>query len=108
MDWQKFEQRCANKVCVWPMKSYKGLMENIPYPGQKSFSEGPEQVEDEPRAGRPSTSETDDNAERVRSGRRLTLRMISSEFSLNRCTVHQILTRDFGMRKRPMSHDSVH
>ena len=33
----------------------------------KSFLEGQEQVEDEPRVGRPSTSKTDDIVERVRS-----------------------------------------
>ena len=33
----------------------------------KSFLEGREQVEDEPREERPSTSKTDDNVERVRS-----------------------------------------
>jgi hypothetical protein len=48
------------------MKSYKQLMENISYPGLKSFLEGRKQVEDEPRAGRP-TSKTDGNVERVRS-----------------------------------------
>ena len=69
----------------------------------KSFLEGREQVEDEPRAGRTSTSKTDDNVERVRSfvrsDRRLTLRMISSELNLNGFTVHQILTQDLDMRK---------
>jgi hypothetical protein len=48
----------------------------------------------------------------LRSDRRLTLRMISSELNLNRFTVHQILTRDFDMdaapRQRPMSHGSLH
>ena len=85
------------------MKSYKGPMENIPYPGHKSFLEGREKVEDEPRAGRLSTSKPDDNVERVRSvvssDRRLTLRMISSELNLIRFTVHQILTQDLDMRK---------
>ena len=85
------------------MKSYKGLMENIHYPGHKSFLEGREQVEDEPRAGRTSTSKTDGNVERVRSlvrsDRRLTLRMISGELNLNRFTVHQILTQVLNMRK---------
>jgi len=91
------------------MKSYKELMENIPYTGHKCsdgtspFSDGREQVEDEPRGGRLSASKTDDNMERVRSlvrsDRRLTLRMISSELSLNRFTVHQILTQDLEMRK---------
>ena len=34
---------------------------------RKSFLEGLEQVEDEPLAGRHSTSQTDDNVKRVRS-----------------------------------------
>ena len=34
----------------------------------------------------------------MRSDRRLTLRMISSELNLNRFTVHQILTHDLDMR----------
>ena len=84
------------------MKSYKGLMESIPYPGHNSFLEGREQVEDEPRAGRPSISKMDDSVERVRSlvrsDLRLTLRMISSELNLNGFTVHQILTQDLDMR----------
>ena len=37
--------------------------------------------------------------ERVRSDRRLTLRMISSGLNLNRFTVHHILTQDLDMRK---------
>ena len=32
----------------------------------KRFKEGREEVEDDPRSGRPSTSRTDDNVERVR------------------------------------------
>jgi len=35
----------------------------------------------------------------VRSDRRLTLRLISSELNLNRFSVHQILTLDLDMRK---------
>ena len=69
----------------------------------KSFLEGREQVEDEPRAGRHSTSRSDENMVRlrslVRSDRRLTLRMISNELNLNRFTVHQILTQDLDMGK---------
>ena len=85
-------------------------MENIPNPGHKSFLEGREQVEDEPHAGRLSTSKTDDNVERVRSivrsDRRLTLRMIRSELSLNRFTVHKILTQDLDMRKTKSQYGS--
>jgi hypothetical protein len=64
---------------------------------------GRQQVEHEPRAGRPSTSATDDNVERVRflvrSDLRLTFRMINIELSLNRFTVHQIT--GFGNEKAP-------
>ena len=74
-------------------------MENIPYPGHKSCLEGREQPEDEPRAGRHSTSKSDDNVERVSPDRRLTLRKISSKLNLNRFTVHQILAQDLDMRK---------
>ena len=90
------------------MKSYKELMENIPHPGTsvqmaQVLIRRLRKVEDEPRAGRLSTSKTDDNVERVRSlvgsDRRLTLRMISSELNLNRFTGHQILTQDLDMRK---------
>ena len=60
-------------------------------------------MEDEPRAGRPSMSKTDNTVERVRSlvrsDHRLTLRMISSELNLNQFTVHQIVTHDLNMRK---------
>ena len=56
-------------------------------------------MEDEPHAGRTSTSKTDNNVERVRSDHRLTLRMISSKLNLNRFTIHQILTHDLDMRK---------
>ena len=65
----------------------------------KSFLEGREQVEGEPLAVRISTSKTDDNVETVRSDRRLTLRMFSSELNLKRFTVHQILIQDLDVRK---------
>ena len=52
-------------------------------------------MEDEPPAGRPSTSKTDDNVERlrslVRSDRRLTLRMISSEFRMSKSKIKSML-----------------
>jgi len=116
MDRQKFEQRCAIKFCIKLGESATVTYEKLQraygehslsraqvFRWHKSFLEGREQVEDELRAGRTSTSKTDDNVERVRSlvrsHRRLTLRMISSELNLNRFTVHQILTRGLDMRK---------
>jgi len=60
-------------------------------------------MEDEPHAGRPSTSKTDNSVESVRSlvrsDHRMILRMISSELNLNQFTIHQILTQDLDMRK---------
>jgi len=116
IDRQKFEQGCAIKFCVNLGESatvtYKKLQRAYGehslsraqvFRWHKSFLEGREQVEYEPRAGRPSISKTDGNLERVRSlvrsDRRLTLRIISSELNLNRFTVHQILTQDLDMRK---------
>jgi len=59
-------------------------------------------VEDEPRFGRPCTSETDENVTKVRDlvgyDRRLTVRMISSVLNLNRQTVHEILTCKLDMQ----------
>jgi len=116
MDRQKLEQSCAIKFCVMLGESATVTYENLQraygehylsraqvFRWRKSFLEGREQVEEEPRAGRHSTSKTDDNVKRVtslvRSDRRLTLRMISSELNLSRFTVHHILTQDLDMRK---------
>jgi len=116
MDRQKFEQRCAIKLCVKLGVSATVTYEKLQraygehslsraqvFRWHKSFLEGREQVEDEPCAGKPSTSKTDDNVERVRSlvrsDQQLTLRIISSELNLNRFTVHQILTQDLDIRK---------
>jgi len=80
MDRQKFEQCCAIKFCVKLGESTTVTYEKLQrtyvehslsraqvFRWHKSFLEGRKQVEDEPHAGRPSTSKTDDNVERVRS-----------------------------------------
>jgi len=113
---QKFEQCSAIKFCVKLGESATVTYEKLQrtygehslsraqvFRWHMSFLEGRKQVEDEPRAGRPSISKTDDNVERVRSvvrsDRRLMLRMISSELNLNRFTVPKILTQNLDMRK---------
>ena len=68
----KVEQRCAIKYCVELGESATVTYEKLQraygehslsraqvFRWHKSFLEGREQVEDEPRAGRPSTSKTD-------------------------------------------------
>ena len=67
------------------------------------FKEGREEVDDDHRSGRPSTSRTDENVERVRqkvrSNRRLTVRMRADELGMNSERVWRIITEDLGMRK---------
>ena len=69
----------------------------------KRFKEGREEVEDDPRSGRPSTSRTADNIECVkqvvRADRRLTLRMIAEELSINKDIVWSIITENLKMCK---------
>ena len=62
-------------------------------------------MEDEHRSGRPSTSRTDEHVQRViqkvRSDRRLTVRMIADELGMNServWTRWRISTEDLGMR----------
>ena len=90
MDRQKFEQSCVIKFCVKLGESAFVTYEMLQraygehslsraqvFRWHKSFLEGREQVEDEPRAGRNSTSKMEDNVERMRSlvrSDRLTLR----------------------------------
>ena len=69
----------------------------------KRFKEGREDVEDNPRCGRPSISRNETSVELVkqmaRGNRRSTVRLISDELGLNRNTVWKIITEDLGMRK---------
>ena len=70
---------------------------------QRRFKEGREKVEDDPRSGRPSTSKTDENVERVRqkvrSDRRFAVGMIANELGINSERVWRIITEDLGIRK---------
>ena len=69
----------------------------------KRFVEGREDVEGDPKKGRPCTSTTDTNIEKVRqlvrSDRRLTIRVIANKVGINKKTVHTILVDTLGMRK---------
>ena len=70
--------------------------------GTKRFKEGRD-VEDDLRSGRPSTSKTEENFERVRqkmrSDRCLTVRIIANELNMNSERVWTIITEELGMRK---------
>ena len=58
-------------------------------------------MEDDPRSGRPSTSKTEENVERVwqvRSDRRLTVRMIANELSMNSERMWTIIMEELGRK----------
>jgi hypothetical protein len=69
----------------------------------RRFKKGPEYVQDEPTSGQPKTQKTDANVDKVRtlvrSEQRLGVRLIAEELNMNKETVRQIITEDFGMRK---------
>ena len=69
----------------------------------KAFKDGRESVEDEQRAGRPSTARTENNVARVKvvldRDRRLQVRLIAEEVGLPKTDVHRIITEDLHMRK---------
>ncbi|XP_054715265.1 protein GVQW3-like [Uloborus diversus] len=71
----------------------------------KNFREGRDDVHDEQRAGRPSTSHTDPNVQKVREvlntdcRRRMNIRAIAEEVGMDKMNVHDIVENDLGMRK---------
>ncbi|KAJ8933390.1 hypothetical protein NQ318_003039 [Aromia moschata] len=105
-------------VIFFPVKLEKSAAENIPmlkkafgvdrlsdrqiFRWHKAFAEGREDVIDENRAGRPSTSSSDDNVKRVRdllnTDRRLSVRLISETLDITKTIVHEIES-SLGMRK---------
>ena len=69
----------------------------------KRFKEGHEDVEDDPRGRRPSTSSNETNVKLVKKivhgDCLLTVRLISDKLGLNQNNLWQIITEDLGMRK---------
>jgi len=69
----------------------------------KQFCNGCELVEEEERSGRPSTSKTQENIERVsemiQSNRQLTIREISEDLNISYGSVQNILTTDLNMKR---------
>ena len=79
------------------------LSRTMVFKWHKAFKEGRENVEDDPRSGRPISSTNDQNVEVVRAvmvtDRRLSVRMIAEEKGLDRNAAHRILTDHLHMRK---------
>ena len=73
------------------------------YRWYKMFSEGREDMNDEERAGRPSTSTTDENIDEVKkivlANRRITVREVVEDLNISIGSCHSIFTNDLGMRR---------
>ncbi|UYV76286.1 hypothetical protein LAZ67_13003262 [Cordylochernes scorpioides] len=73
------------------------------YRWYKMFSEGREDVNDEERAGRPSTSTTDEKINEVEkmilANRRITVREVAEDLNISIGSCHSIFINDFGMRR---------
>jgi len=73
------------------------------YKWVKRFSGGRESVTDEESSGRPATRRTEENIANVRQivreNRRLIVRSIAEQVTIDRETVKKILTEDLDMRK---------
>ena len=69
----------------------------------KRFPEGRMSVEDDQRTGRPNTSRTDENVERInriiREDRRFGVHMIAETLSIDKDTVWKILRDELNMKK---------
>ena len=70
---------------------------------KKLFQEGRENVEDEPRPGRPSTSTTDETVEAVKEivlkNRRITIREVAEDVGISVGSCHDILSDVLGIRR---------
>lgn len=110
------EQRANIKFCVLLQKSASETLEMLNqaygneamkksqvYEWHKRFREGRVSIEDDPRSGRPSTSMTDTNIERVRqvvrANRRLSIDEIATKVNLSHGSVHTILHDHLNMHR---------
>uniref|UniRef100_T1HI66 HTH_48 domain-containing protein n=1 Tax=Rhodnius prolixus TaxID=13249 RepID=T1HI66_RHOPR len=108
------EQRYAIKFCIKLQKTAKETFDLLTQAFKddclsyskvkkwhKSFKEGREEVADEARSGRPSTSRTDDKVTRVRDllnkDRRMSVRLMSEQLNLPKTDVHRIVSEDLAM-----------
>ncbi|UYV64697.1 ACHE [Cordylochernes scorpioides] len=73
------------------------------YRWYEMFSEGREDVNDEERAGRPSTSTTDEKINEVEkmilANRRITVREVAEDLNISIGSCHSIFINDLGMRR---------
>ncbi|XP_018371295.1 PREDICTED: putative uncharacterized protein FLJ37770 [Trachymyrmex cornetzi] len=113
---KRVEQRVCLKFCVaneiscadalkMLQKAYGdcSLSKSQVYEWYKFFKDGREIVEDLPRSGRPLTSNTDKNIDKVKkivlANRHVSDKEIASTLSISSGSVHHILTKVLGLRR---------
>ena len=73
------------------------------YEWYKRFEDSREDVEDDERPGRPSTSTTDENVEKVKemvmNDRRITIREVADDVGISIGSCHEIFSNFFGMKR---------
>lgn len=79
------------------------LKKTAVYEWHERFRSGRESVEDDERSGRPSTSKTDENINKVRemliNNRKLTIRELAEDLNIAYGSIQDIVVNDFGLRR---------
>jgi hypothetical protein len=112
---KNLEQWINMKFCVKIGKSASGMLALLTvaygehamkklsvFELHRQFKKGREDVQDDPRSGRPKMRRRDANVDRVRTlvrSERSSGVGLIAELNMNRETVQQIIMEDFGMRK---------
>ncbi|UYV67647.1 hypothetical protein LAZ67_5001460 [Cordylochernes scorpioides] len=100
----KNEIKCADAFRMLTVEYGEATLDrsNV-YRLYKMFSEGREDVNDEERAGRPSTSTTDEKINEVEKmilpNRRITVREVAEDLNITIGSCHSIFINDLGMRR---------
>ncbi|UYV84567.1 hypothetical protein LAZ67_X002630 [Cordylochernes scorpioides] len=100
----KNESKCADAFRMLTVAYGEANLDrsNV-YRWYKIFSEGREDVNDEERAGRPSTSTTDEKTNEVEkmilANRRITVREVAEDLNISIGSCHSNFINDFGMRR---------
>ncbi|UYV82536.1 hypothetical protein LAZ67_21002715 [Cordylochernes scorpioides] len=102
--YMKNEIKCADAFRMLTVAYGEATLDrsNV-YRWYRMFSEGREDVNDEERAGRPSTSTTDEKINEVKkmilANRRITVREVAEDLNISIGSCHSIFINDLGMRR---------
>ena len=95
----------CNKVCKMLTKAYdeSAMSKTRVHEWYKRFQDGREDVKDDERPGRPSTSTTDENVEKVKemvmNDRRITIREVADDVGISIGSRHEIFSNVLGIKR---------